>query len=187
MLIYASIWTDSNPLEAILTPPNRLMSTPFFRGSQKYRLKPILKVKQMSDLQEKIAKELFGKQIREIRDAEGLTRSQVEIICGINASTLKGIELGNHYPSFDILLRFISDEYFSKYVVWLMVDLVDLDNNPSKLAQISPKQKLAQDLGIVQKAPPPIPDRLATAIDGLTDFEIDQIAEYAEFIKGRTR
>ena len=82
-----------------------------------------------------ITKKSFGSRLREIREAESLTRSQLESICGINASTLKGIELGKHYPSLEILTSLLSNELFSKYAVWLTTGKTD-----TQVTQVTPKR-----------------------------------------------
>lgn len=145
----------------------------------------------MHPLAPQIARETFGAKIRKMRTAESLTRSQIELLCGISTSTLKGIESGKHYPSFDALRSLVNHFDFQKYCVWLLFDL-EYDNLlPSDIKQISPKQKLAEDLGIPPKQNTNTSSKhkkegdkeeINKIINDLNDEKKSQLMTYAKFL-----
>ena len=76
----------------------------------------------------------IGKKLREIREAEGLTREELSEITGVPVPTMKRYETGRiAYVGSDTLTKYTQHPRFSKYSLWLMSDLVAPESG-----QISP-------------------------------------------------
>ncbi|WP_049615137.1 helix-turn-helix domain-containing protein [Yersinia pekkanenii] len=78
----------------------------------------------------------IGKKIRDIREAEGLTRQQFFELTGIPTGTQKYYETGRiESIGSDVLMKITNHPRFEKYMMWLMSN----DNKTSEAAgQISP-------------------------------------------------
>lgn len=78
----------------------------------------------------------IGKKIRDIREAEGLTRQQFFELTGIPTGTQKYYETGRvESIGSDVLMKITNHPRFEKYMMWLMSH----DNKTSEAAgQISP-------------------------------------------------
>ncbi|MBX9476167.1 helix-turn-helix transcriptional regulator [Yersinia enterocolitica] len=80
----------------------------------------------------------IGQKIREIRDAEGLSRIQFFELTGIPAGTQKHYEMGRRENiGSDILLKITQHSRFSKYTLWLMTG-----NTAPESGQIAPPLSL---------------------------------------------
>ncbi|HAT3690506.1 helix-turn-helix domain-containing protein [Serratia nevei] len=76
----------------------------------------------------------IGKKLREIREAEGLTREELSEITGVPVPTMKRYETGRiANVGSDTLTKYTQHPRFSKYSLWLMSDLVAPESG-----QISP-------------------------------------------------
>lgn len=68
---------------------------------------------------------LIGKKLRDIREAEGLTREELAEITGIPVPTMKRYETGRiANVGSDTLTKFTQHPRFSKYALWLMTNQV---------------------------------------------------------------
>ncbi|WP_338808088.1 helix-turn-helix transcriptional regulator [Serratia marcescens] len=76
----------------------------------------------------------IGKKLREIREAEGLTREELSEITGVPVPTMKRYETGRiANVGSDTLTKYTQHPRFSKYSLWLMSDLIAPESG-----QISP-------------------------------------------------
>ena len=76
----------------------------------------------------------IGKKLREIREAEGLTREELAEITGIPVPTMKRYETGRIANiGSDTLTKYTQHPRFTKYSLWLMTDQIAPDSG-----QISP-------------------------------------------------
>lgn len=76
----------------------------------------------------------IGKKLREIREAEGLTREELAEITGIPVPTMKRYETGRIANiGSDTLTKYTQHPRFSKYSLWLMTDQIAPESG-----QISP-------------------------------------------------
>ena len=64
----------------------------------------------------------IGKKIREIREAEGLSRGQFAEITGIAEGAQKFYETDRRALGSETLLKITSHPRFEKYTLWLMTD-----------------------------------------------------------------
>ncbi|ELE1936252.1 helix-turn-helix transcriptional regulator [Salmonella enterica] len=63
----------------------------------------------------------IGKKIREIRESEGLTRTQFFELTGIPETTQKEYELGRRENiGIDTVMKITNHPHFKKYTTWLM-------------------------------------------------------------------
>ncbi|WP_426762358.1 helix-turn-helix domain-containing protein [Hafnia paralvei] len=77
---------------------------------------------------------VIGKKLRDIREAEGLTREELADITGIPVATMKRYETGRiANVGSDTLTKFTQNPRFSKYTLWLMTD-----QTAEESGQISP-------------------------------------------------
>ncbi|THD47004.1 XRE family transcriptional regulator [Enterobacteriaceae bacterium ML5] len=68
----------------------------------------------------------IGKKIREIREAEGMSRSEFESLTGIPEGTQKLYETGRRTNiGSETLTKITRHERFKKYTMWLMNDDTD--------------------------------------------------------------
>ncbi|TLU69571.1 helix-turn-helix transcriptional regulator [Enterobacter sp. MF024] len=76
----------------------------------------------------------IGKKLREIREAEGLTREELAEITGIPVATMKRYETGRIANiGSDTLTKYTQHPRFMKYSLWLMTDQIAPDSG-----QVSP-------------------------------------------------
>ncbi|TNK99783.1 transcriptional regulator, partial [Kosakonia cowanii] len=77
----------------------------------------------------------IGEKIRDIRDAEGLSRTEFAELTGIPAPTQKNYEMGRRGVGSDILMKITNHPRFKKYTLWLMSE--DGETCP-EAGQVSP-------------------------------------------------
>ncbi|WP_343464630.1 helix-turn-helix transcriptional regulator [Pantoea sp.] len=80
----------------------------------------------------------YGKKLRLIRIAEGLTQAQLRDLTGIGLSTIKNYEIGREV-GLSIIERILAHVQFQKYTLWLMTGETAI-----RAGQIAPKG--AEDL-----------------------------------------
>ncbi|MFP1869242.1 helix-turn-helix domain-containing protein [Lonsdalea quercina] len=80
----------------------------------------------------------YGKKLRLIRIAEGLTQMQLRDLTGIGLSTIKNYEIGREV-GLSIIERILAHAQFQKYTLWLMTG-----ETATRSGQIAPKG--AEDL-----------------------------------------
>jgi transcriptional regulator with XRE-family HTH domain len=68
----------------------------------------------------------IGEKFRRIREAEQLGREAFSEMTGIPFGTLRGIEGGNHEPSFAVIQKLALNERTQKYMLWLLTGEADL-------------------------------------------------------------
>ena len=76
---------------------------------------------------------IYGKKLRLIRIAEGLTQMQMRDLTGISLSSIKGYETGREV-GLSIIERVVAHTLFQKYTLWLMTG-----ETAEKAGQIAPK------------------------------------------------
>lgn len=77
----------------------------------------------------------IGEKIRQIREAEGMSREAFSEATTIPVGTLRGVEGGQHEPSYPVLEKIAGHERLNKYTLWL------LSGKTSPLAgQVAPGQ-----------------------------------------------
>lgn len=64
----------------------------------------------------------LGEKIKEIRKAEGLSKSKFCELTGIPLSTLDKYDMGKFEPSGTALMKITQHARFMKYALWLMTD-----------------------------------------------------------------
>lgn len=78
----------------------------------------------------------IGKKIRELRESEGLTRTQFFELTGIHETTQKEYELGRRENiGIETVMKITNHPRFKKYTLWLMSED---DEAYSEAEQISP-------------------------------------------------
>lgn len=76
----------------------------------------------------------IGAKLREIREAEGLSRVELSLLTDIPVPTMKRYETGRIAKiGSDTLLKFTNHHQFKKYTLWLMSDQIAPESG-----QISP-------------------------------------------------
>lgn len=76
----------------------------------------------------------IGKKLREIREAEGLTREELAELTGIPVPTMKRYETGRIANiGSETLTKYTQNARFTKYSLWLMTDQIAPESG-----QISP-------------------------------------------------
>jgi len=78
-------------------------------------------------------KQDYGKKIRAIRLAEGMTQATMANECGITLLTIKDIESGDADITLSTLERVIATTIFEKYTLWLL-----LGKTSEAAGQVSP-------------------------------------------------
>jgi transcriptional regulator with XRE-family HTH domain len=68
----------------------------------------------------------IGEKFRRIREAEQLGREAFSEMTGIPFGTLRGIEGGNHEPSFAVIQKLALNERTQKYMLWLLTGETNL-------------------------------------------------------------
>ncbi|MFP1869241.1 helix-turn-helix domain-containing protein [Lonsdalea quercina] len=63
----------------------------------------------------------YGRKIRAIREAEGLTQPALAMECGLPLSCIEGIELGGNKTELETIEKLIKNERIAKYTLWLMI------------------------------------------------------------------
>ncbi|WLS78830.1 helix-turn-helix transcriptional regulator [Erwinia pyri] len=76
---------------------------------------------------------IYGKKLRLIRIAEGLTQMQMRDLTGISLGSIKGYETGREV-GLSIIERIVSHTLFQKYTLWLMTG-----ETAEKAGQVAPK------------------------------------------------
>lgn len=86
----------------------------------------------------------FGKKIKAIRIAEGLSRQEMVQLTDISRGTLRDCEQGVSNPSAETLSKITNHERFEKYTFWLM-------NNKTlpESGQVSPDFSILLECGVV--------------------------------------
>ncbi|MGQ1888203.1 helix-turn-helix domain-containing protein [Serratia marcescens] len=64
----------------------------------------------------------LGKKLRDVREAEGLSRSQFAELTGVPEGAQKFYETGRRAPGSETLLKITQHPQFEKYTLWLMTD-----------------------------------------------------------------
>ncbi len=77
----------------------------------------------------------FGKKLKAIREAEGLTQSQLSKEIGISVGSVSNYESGFREAGLSIIFKFTNHPRFKKYTMWLMSED---DETYSEAEQISP-------------------------------------------------
>ncbi|HBV7996061.1 helix-turn-helix transcriptional regulator [Citrobacter freundii] len=73
-----------------------------------------------------IQKSSLGEKLRQMREAEGLSRREMSEITGVSPNNLKNYEiLGRQIPA-DTLILILKIERFRKYTDWLMFNQINL-------------------------------------------------------------
>lgn len=78
-------------------------------------------------------KQDYGKKIRAIRSAEGMTQAAMANECGITLLTIKDIESGDVDLTLSTIERVINTTIFEKYTLWLL-----LGKTSEAAGQVSP-------------------------------------------------
>ncbi|HHP0486676.1 TPA: helix-turn-helix domain-containing protein [Vibrio harveyi] len=86
----------------------------------------------------------FGKKIKAIRVAEGLSRQEMVQLTDISRGTLRDCEQGVSNPSAETLSKITNHERFKKYAYWLMTG----DTLPES-GQVSPDFSILLECGVV--------------------------------------
>lgn len=63
----------------------------------------------------------YGRKLREIRNAEGLTQQSFSNLIGVGISTVKNYESGQKRAGLTIIDRLLRIEKLQKYTLWLMI------------------------------------------------------------------
>jgi len=75
----------------------------------------------------------YGRKLRAIRSAEGLTQQSFSDLTGFGISTVKNYESGQKQAGLSVIKRVLEIETFQKYTLWLM-----LNKTTEAAGQISP-------------------------------------------------
>lgn len=63
----------------------------------------------------------YGRKLRDIRKAEGLTQQSFSDLIGVGISTVKNYESGQKRAGLTIIERLLQIDDFQKYTLWLMI------------------------------------------------------------------
>lgn len=96
----------------------------------------------------------FGDKIKEIRTFHKMTRDQLSTALSIPPTTIRGIEQGNHTPSFKFIKAISTNPIFRQYLLWLLCSEWDEhdhnnENFPLDIKQTKPyteKQRKIEEL-----------------------------------------
>ncbi|WP_439413068.1 helix-turn-helix transcriptional regulator [Enterobacter ludwigii] len=64
----------------------------------------------------------YGKKLREIRLAEGLTQPKFAELTGVSLGTIRNYETGQTEVGLQVLSKVLAHPLFEKYALWLMTD-----------------------------------------------------------------